>query len=148
MQKNIEFSTIKIKNRPGWLLFCRLSILNASPKEADFCQPLGVLICVWVVFHCYDFLNKDNNSGNIACTFKILSAGHVWWRRNIRSTKLDGVDVAPEKITKLTLVSEVKVRLKVKFKTKTKVKVMVVKREILVQLDWRVNAAHGMVMMT
>ena len=74
----------------------------------------------------------------------------MWWRRNIRSTKLAGVDVAPEKITKLTLVSKVKVRLKVKvkFKTKTKVKVMVVKREILVQLDWRVNAAHGMVMMT
>ena len=76
----------------------------------------------------------------------------MWWRRNIRSTKLDGVDVAPEKITKLTLVSKVKVRFKtnvrVKFKTKTKVKVMVVKREILVQLDWRVNAAHGMVMMT
>ena len=76
----------------------------------------------------------------------------MWWRRNIRSTKLDGVDVAPEKITKLTLVSKVKVRfkvkVKVKFKTKTKVKVMVVKREILVQLDWRVNAAHGMVMMT
>ena len=77
----------------------------------------------------------------------------MWWRRNIRSTKLDGVDVAPEKITKLTLVSKVKVRfkvkVKVKFKTKTKVsKVMVVKREILDQLDWRVNAAHGMVMMT
>ena len=76
----------------------------------------------------------------------------MWWRRNIRSTKLDGVDVAPEKITKLTLVSKVKVRfkvkVKVKFKTKTMVKVMVVKREILVQLDWRVNAAHGMVMMT
>ena len=72
----------------------------------------------------------------------------MWWRRNIRSTKLDGVDVAPEKITKLTLVSKVKVRFKVKVKTKTKVKVMVVKREILVQLDWRVNAAHGMVMMT
>ena len=64
----------------------------------------------------------------------------MWWRRNIRSTKLDGVDVAPEKIKKLTLVSKVKV--------KVKVKVMVVKREILVQLDWRVNAAHGMVMMT
>ena len=77
----------------------------------------------------------------------------MWWRRNIRSTKLDGVDVAPEKITKLTLVSKVKVRfkvkVKVKFKTKTKAKVMVqVKREILVQLDCRVNAAHGMVMMT
>ena len=78
----------------------------------------------------------------------------MWWRRNIRSTKLDGVDVAPEKITKLTLVSKVKVRLKVKVKVKTKIKVkvkvkiMVVKREILVQLDWRVNAAHGMVMMT
>ena len=70
----------------------------------------------------------------------------MWWRRNIRSTKLDGVDVAPEKITKLTLVSKVKVRLKVK--VKVKVKVMVVKREILDQLDWRVNAAHGMVMMT
>ena len=64
-------------------------------------------------------MKKDNNSGNIACTFKILSAGHVWWRRNIRSTKLDGVDVAPEKITKLTLVSKVKVRFKVKVKTKT-----------------------------
>ena len=55
-------------------------------------------------------------------------------------------------ITKLTLVSKVKVRfkvkVKVKFKTKTKVKVMVVKREILVQLDCKVNAAHGMVMMT
>ena len=76
----------------------------------------------------------------------------MWWRRNIRSTKLDGVDVAPEKIKKLTLVSKVKVRfkvkVKVKFKTKTKVKVMVVKREILVQLDCKVNAAHGMVMMT
>ena len=76
----------------------------------------------------------------------------MWWRRNIRSTKLDGVDVAPEKIKKLTLVSKVKVRfkvkVKVKFKTKTMVKVMVVKREILDQLDWRVNAAHGMVMMT
>ena len=76
----------------------------------------------------------------------------MWWRRNIRSTKLDGVDVAPEKITKLTLVSKVKVKVKtktkVKFKTKAKVKVMVVKREILDQLDWRVNAAHGMVMMT
>ena len=72
----------------------------------------------------------------------------MWWRRNIRSTKLDGVDVAPEKITKLTLVSKVKVRFKVKVKVKTKFKVMVVKREILVQLDWRVNAAHGMVMMT
>ena len=70
----------------------------------------------------------------------------MWWRRNIRSTKLDGVDVAPEKITKLTLVSKVKVRFKTK--VKIKVKVMVVKREILVQLDWRVNAAHGMVMMT
>ena len=70
----------------------------------------------------------------------------MWWRRNIRSTKLDGVDVAPEKITKLTLVSKVKVRLKVRLKVK--VKIMVVKREILDQLDWRVNAAHGMVMMT
>ena len=66
----------------------------------------------------------------------------MWWRRNIRSTKLDGVDVAPEKITKLTLVSKVKVKFK------TKVEVMVVKREILDQLDWRVNAAHGIVMMT
>ena len=77
----------------------------------------------------------------------------MWWRRNIRSTKLDGVDVAPEKIKKLTLVSKVKVRfkvkVKVKFKTKTKAKVMVqVKREILDQLDLRVNAAHGIVMMT
>ena len=71
----------------------------------------------------------------------------MWWRRNIRSTKLDGVDVAPEKIKKLTLVSKVKVRFKVKVKVKAKVMVQV-KREILVQLDWRVNAAHGLVMMT
>ena len=46
----------------------------------------------------------------------------MWWRRNIRSTKLDGVDVAPEKITKLTLVSKVKVKVKVRFKTKVKTK--------------------------
>ena len=59
----------------------------------------------------------------------------MWWRRNIRSTKLDGVDVAPEKITKLTLVSKVKVRLKVKVKVKVKVKTKT-KAKVMVQVKY------------